>query len=240
MVVTFVFVFVFETGIGLAVGMGASAINYLFDLAFAPSRAPRVIVHQKDNDGIDVVRIDADLTFFTINRLRDFISEITSQEAQAPPETAGFQDKLFYRVTSTLDKKWTLGYKAGVDVVPKAVILDLSSVTIVDLTAVQGVYEITSELKSKGVLFVYINASVEVDASLQKFGVTSSQSTADINLDLYLKRTVKVEEAYPELLVASAVFCDVKSIEEGVVVEAKVIQNVKDIEAGNDIETISA
>ena len=200
MLITFIFVFVFDTGIGLAIGMGASAVNYLFDLAFSPSRAPRIITLQKGNDGIDVVRVDSELTFFTISRLTEFVSEITRQEIQAPVDEAGFQDKLFYRITSTLDKNWTLGYKAGVSVLPKAVVLDLTSCTFIDLTAIQGILEITSELKGKNVLFVYFNASVEVDTKLRKFGVINSQSTADCNLDQYLQCSTSLEEINPHLL----------------------------------------
>ena len=187
MSITFIFVFVFETGIGLAIGLGCSAGIYLFDMAFTGARSPYLVVSQRDNDGIDVVKMDAELTFMTIEKLKDFITALTKAEAKAPPDTACSQDKLFFKITNTLDKVFTLSYEPGVRLMPKAVVVDLQNSTMADLTGIQGMLELSFELKVKGVLFVITNANADLAGRLKKFGVINSKSTADCNLDRYLK-----------------------------------------------------
>jgi len=194
MIITFTFVFVFETGIGLAIGLGCSAAIYLYDMAFANSRAPYLTISQRDNNGIDVVKIDSELAFLTIERLKDFVTALTKQEAKAPPETACTQDKIFFKITNTLDKVVTLHYEPGVAVMPKAVILDLSSCTLADLTGVQGILELSFELKVKGVLFAVINANADIASRLKKFGVVNSKSTPECDLDHYLQYANSADE----------------------------------------------
>lgn len=193
MAITFIFVFVFETGIGLAIGLGCSAAIYLWDMAFHPSRAPRLYSSQRDNNGIDVVQIDAEVTFMTIEGLKEFITDLTKQETKAPPETACMQDKLFFKITSTLDKAVTLHYEPGVAEMPKAVVFDMKGCTLTDLTGVQGILELSFELRVKGVLFAVINANADIASKLKKFGVINSKSTPECNLDHYLKFATNVD-----------------------------------------------
>jgi MFS superfamily sulfate permease-like transporter len=135
--------------------------------------------------------------------LKDFISELTKQEIPAPPETAIYQDKLFYKITNTLDRTITLRYDKGVPILPKAIVLDLGGVPFADLTAVQGLQELRSELAIKGVGFVTINANATINAQLKKFGVVNSKSTADTNLDDYLQYAASFDEMDADLVKAT-------------------------------------
>lgn len=200
MIITFIFVFVYETGEGLAIGIGSSLAVYLFEIIYSPMRAPRLVSAQNDNNGIDVIKIDTELTFITVDRLKDFVGGLTKKASVPPPETAIYQDKLFYKITNTLDRTITLHYKPGLPQLPKAIVLDLSGVPFADLTAIQGLHELRMELQIKGVGFVTMNANEHISRQLKKFGVVNSKSTPDVNLDHYLQYATNIDDIDIELV----------------------------------------
>ena len=72
------------------------------------------------------------------------------------------------------------------DVVPRAVILDFSSVTVIDVTGLAFLKESMDEARKFKSLVVIIKARRHITAALSKFGIYNDASTADVNLDEYL------------------------------------------------------
>ena len=68
MVVTFLVTLIFETSIGLAVGLFVSILIYLAEVSFGIVTAPHVVSDSKTNGGVDVIRLEGDLTFLTAHR----------------------------------------------------------------------------------------------------------------------------------------------------------------------------
>jgi SulP family sulfate permease len=68
---TLVITFVIDTETGLACGIGLSVIFLLYDLAFSSKSRP---FSTKSSNGVEVVRINSDLSFFTVSRIKDYIA----------------------------------------------------------------------------------------------------------------------------------------------------------------------
>ena len=74
MIITFTMVFVFDSAVGLAVGLGASLLVYLFEYVFSGRNRPISKEVGKNGLKIELVRLNNDLNFLTIYRIKDFIS----------------------------------------------------------------------------------------------------------------------------------------------------------------------
>ena len=74
MIITFSMVFVFDSGVGLAVGLGVSLLVYLFEYVFSGRNRPISKEVGKNGLKIELVRLNNDLNFLTIYRIKDFIS----------------------------------------------------------------------------------------------------------------------------------------------------------------------
>ena len=72
------------------------------------------------------------------------------------------------------------------DVVPRAVILDFSSVTVIDITGLAFLKESMTEARKLKSLVVITKARRHITAALNKYGIYNDASTADVNLDEYL------------------------------------------------------
>ena len=193
MFMTFFFVFVYDTTIGLPIGLGCSVLVYLYDLKFKKTRGPYINISQYENGGIDIVKVNSELTFLTIDTLKEYINTLTKKEEEPLSESAIWQEKMIHDIAKTLDDAVTLKHIPGVNILPKAVIVDLIGCSFIDLTSIHRLNEISFELKVKGVSFVVINANSDVSSSLKKFGFVNSRSTATCNLDIYLQQATNID-----------------------------------------------
>lgn len=136
MLVTATIVFVFDTSIGLAVGIACSFLVFLSDVAFAKANAPELVFLKENNDGIDVIKLNGDLNFLTTGRFKDFFTSRILVEAPRPDSNSTMSDRIFYRITSSFDYLLSPKLFNGVSSLPKAVVLDMSFVRVLDLTGV--------------------------------------------------------------------------------------------------------
>lgn len=74
MIITFFITFVLDTSVGLAVGLGASLIVYLFENLLSKRNFPVSRQVGKARQVIELIRLNNDLNFLTIPRIKDFIS----------------------------------------------------------------------------------------------------------------------------------------------------------------------
>ena len=72
------------------------------------------------------------------------------------------------------------------EVIPRAVILDFSSVTVMDTTGLNSLQEAMHEARKLKSVVVIIKSRRHITASLHKFGIYNDASTPDVNLDEYL------------------------------------------------------
>jgi len=187
MLTTWVCVLTFNTEIGLAAGIGCSILMYLADVAFHKENEPLLIQKARENGGIDVVRLEGDLNFVTIGRFKWFISTLVNIEAKHAAKDSSRSLILFYKVNVFLDK-WLAPKKIPtVDSLPKAVVIDLSKVKVMDLSGLVGLDELLRELRNRGILVVVVNTTEFINDMLIKFKIKNDQSQGDIDLDQYLQ-----------------------------------------------------
>lgn len=82
-------------------------------MRYSIHKAPQLIASRKDNNGIDIVEIKTELTFVTVERVKNFISALTKEDLNEPIDSAPWQEKLIFKITSTLDKTLTKQYQTG-------------------------------------------------------------------------------------------------------------------------------
>ena len=162
-------------------------------MKFKKTRGPYINISQYENDGIDIVKVNSELTFLTIDTLKEYINTLTKKEEEPLLESAIWQEKMIQGIAKTLDNAVTLKHIPGVNILPKAVIVDLIGCSFIDLTSIHRLHEISFELKVKGVSFVITNANSDVSSSLKKFGFVNSRSTATCNLDIYLQQATNID-----------------------------------------------
>jgi MFS superfamily sulfate permease-like transporter len=213
MVVTFAVTFIFDTSTGLAVGIGLSLITYLIETTFSSITAPLLVSAAKDNKGIDVVKLEVtpyypyypivpafphltltqscplqgDLTFLSAARVKEFLNALTVQLEQPLVDSANTSDRLFKVVSDQFDNVLRPATRLiGVKELPKALVIDMRLVRLIDLSGVAAVAEVTADARQKGILVVITHAHEAVQRALAKMGVTNDGSTDTIDLDEYL------------------------------------------------------
>jgi len=90
MFVTFFFVFVLDTGIGLAIGLGLSALVLLYESAYssltgAAKYVPAAIQSADELaalNGVEVIRVNNDITFVSIPRLEDYLTDMVESKSE--------------------------------------------------------------------------------------------------------------------------------------------------------------
>lgn len=190
MVVTTTFTFVFDTSIGLAIGLGCSVLMYcVFDIILAKSHSPRLFTTRRTDDGkeVDVLRIESDLNFLTAASIKDFIVALIVKAPVQPPVT-NKSLYLRYEISSRLDRILKPNVRRGVDELPKAIVIDMCLVKTVDLSGLEALESAIHEVRLKGVKVAIININPEINAYLTKFGITSDESSDDINFEKYEKQ----------------------------------------------------
>jgi len=188
MIFTSTFTFVYDTHWGIVAGIACSLLLFVGEIAFAQATAPKLMHASKDNNGIDVVTVEGDLMFLTSNKIKDFlIALVLSAPVPIDPATATQTEICRDRCVKGLDSVLSPQLLEGVLVLPKALIVDLAHTRIIDLTGLQALKEVQVDCTTKGILFVVINTIPEVTAMMIRFGISSSKSTEDVNVDAYLK-----------------------------------------------------
>lgn len=187
MLITLVITFVFDTAVGLAAGIGTSVLFYLGDLAFASITAP-VAFYSDHGTGIEEVILQGDLTFIQSARFQNFMDALYRTDPAKPDEKAHPSEKAFFEATMGFDMVFRPRVMGGAirEVIPRAVILDFSSVTVMDTTGLNSLQEAMHEARKLKSVVVIIKSRRHITASLHKFGIYNDASTPDVNLDEYL------------------------------------------------------
>jgi MFS superfamily sulfate permease-like transporter len=186
MSVTFSITFIFDTSVGLAVGIGCSMIVYLIETTFSSITAPFLLSAAKDNDGIDVVKLEGDLTFLSAARVKDFVTGLTVMAPKVAELSEGRSEYLFQKITGAFDAALKPHLLDGVGELPKALIIDMSLVRLIDLTGTQALAEVTEDARNKGILVAITNAHERIQIALAKMGVQNDGSTSEVNIDRYI------------------------------------------------------
>lgn len=190
MIVTFFIVLCFDTTIGLICGLACALLVFLTDVVFSKQNNPELINDSRNNNGIDVIKLESDINFLTSARIKNFISALTIKEPEKPDfnnTNDGIRgDYYHYVVSFYFDKILRPRLTVGVDVLPLAIVIDLSIVRVVDITGIETIKEIIHEARLKGILVVVINASSFVESQLERCNIKNDASTDLINLDEYL------------------------------------------------------
>ena len=190
MLVTTTFTFVYDTSVGLAIGLGCSVFMYcVFDIILAKSHSPRLFTARRSNDGkdVDVLRIESDLNFLTASSIKDFIVALIVKAPTQPPAT-NRSLYLRYEISSRLDRILKPNIRRGVDELPKAIVIDMCLVKTVDLSGLDALESAIHEVRLKGVKVAIININPEINTYLTKFGITSDESTEELNFERYEKQ----------------------------------------------------
>lgn len=187
MLFTAAITFVFDTKWGLVAGIGMSLIVYIGDVAFGATTAPKLVEVSKDNDGIDVVSIESNVVFLNASRIKDFITSLTTVEEKPVTEEDGKLDYIKYKVRNTFDRILTPQLLEGMPEMPKALIIDLAAVRVIDLTGMHTLKEVAADARVNGCLVVFINLVPELLAPMAKFGIKSDSSSDKVDLEKYLQ-----------------------------------------------------
>ena len=74
LIITFTITFVFDTSIGLGAGIATSLIVFLFENIFSARNTPVSKQVGKGKQRIEIIRLNTDLNFLTVPRIKDFIA----------------------------------------------------------------------------------------------------------------------------------------------------------------------
>ena len=85
MLTTLLLTFTLETSYGLAAGIGLSLLFFMGEVAFSYETRPYIhsAPNEEGNLGVEVVRLQGDLTFVQAARVKDFIVSLVLKEAAA-------------------------------------------------------------------------------------------------------------------------------------------------------------
>lgn len=185
--VTWIFTWVYNTEIGLAAGIGTSIGVYcVIDIILSKSHNPRLFSSSRENGDIDVVRVESDLNFLNAYRVKDFIVALTFQR-DPMPEVTNKSEFIRFKIAEALDSVLRPQLPAGVEKLPKAIVVDLCIVKTVDFSGMKALKEAFASVRKTGVLVALINVNPDVVVELQKWGIKSDKSTADVNFEEFEK-----------------------------------------------------
>ncbi len=189
MFATMILTFVFDTAVGLATGIGASVVIFLFDVLASKPSQPRLLKVAKTNNGVDVVKIEGNLTFLTAEVFQRTVSQLHLQpHIFNTAESSSRSEKIFQHVTTTLDQHLKpLDQLAVVDVLPSAIVVDMSMLRVIDLTGLLTLEEVLNEARAKGVLVVVFNVMIpDLEHQMTVFGIKNDSSSFDTDLSSFL------------------------------------------------------
>jgi len=197
MLVTTIIVFVFDTGVGLAAGLGVSLLVFLWDTSFNPENGPMLLspydsqlYHTGD---LHHVLLRGDINFLTAGRTIDLITSLTLIRPSPPAlENSTINDRIFYTVSNFFDTYLKPQLTNGVEHLPKVIVLDLTHVTVVDITALLTIEEMAKNCRQKKIAFVVIHTTTTIAKSLAK------QQLGYENDELYDRLPFVLAEKYRE------------------------------------------
>lgn len=173
MLATCVLVIVFDTSVGLLCGLGISGIVYIYDISVSSATAPIREKFAAKNNGVDVVLLTGDLTFFTAYRLKEFISTMTYTLPASVAVTATLGEKVFATVSQKLDNV-LLDEKVVVDELPNEIVIKMDGVRIIDLTGLEALAEVVKECKTKSIKVSFQNIQKSIEHSVKEYGIVPS------------------------------------------------------------------
>jgi MFS superfamily sulfate permease-like transporter len=176
MLVTLVTVYVTTTGVGLAVGISCSVLVYLWENAFSDVNSP--IVEHKSGSQMVVVTVRQDLNFLTAGRFIDAVTSTITLQIDSDnllANATSWNEKLKLQIQAVLDHVLKPDLTRGVKVSPKAFIVDLQFVRIVDLSALENILDAAQIIRSKKSTFTIIHASPIIATSLTKLGFQNDE-----------------------------------------------------------------
>jgi len=188
MIFTANFTFVFDTSWGLLAGIGMSFAIYIAELAFASESAPKKLFsHHKENNGIEVIKLESDLVFLTAARVKDFL---TSAVFKAPVEAAKEEQSIHTRAFNAVHKAFDYVIQPNLinafhPEQPVAVVVDFAAVHLIDYSGGQAIKEWADNARADGILIVLINTSDDITTYLNNYGVKSDSTTEKVDLDAY-------------------------------------------------------
>ena len=219
MIVTLLITFCFETSYGLATGIILSILFFLGDMAFSFNTRPYIhsTPEETGNLGVELVRLQGDLTFLQGARVKDFIVSLVLKEAQEVGSAATRSENLRLQVAQAFDKALKPRLMAALNkTIPKAIVVDMVQVRVTDVTGLAALSEVMMDVRRAGVLIALINMTPEVQKSVDKFGIKSDTSSADVPFGEYIQTA-------PD----GRLYVTVRSVENG---EAKDSRGPDDVE----------
>eukprot|EP01035_Chromulina_nebulosa_P019955 gene19955-25923_t len=214
---TWIIVLTFNTEIGLAVGLCVSGGWFVFDLIVTDKNKPKTVQSAKVNNGVEVLKVYTNITFFSIDTLRDYVIKLTNINPYTTQTNISYQDAILLKVSSVFDKITFFKEAHYVDERPLAVAIDLQHVEYIDLTGLQGLLELFENLHKIEVKLVLFNASEPVAAQLNKFGIENDVSTLNINVEEYLNLSTninRVNQKVEEVVGVKVDYSNVKTVDE--------------------------
>jgi len=207
MIFTANFTFVFDTKWGLLAGIGMSFAIYIGELAFASESAPKKLFsHHKENNGIEVIKLESDLVFLTAARVKDFLtSAVFKTPVKATKEEQSIHTRAFNAVHGAFDFVVQPNLiKPFHPEQPVAVVVDFAAVHHVDISGAYAIQEWAQNARADGILIVFINTSDGIFKFFDNFGMKSDSTTEKVDLDAYAdkislairKVESKVEDAW--------------------------------------------
>jgi len=112
-----------------------------------------------------------DLNFLTTGRFADFFTSLILIEPKAPDMIdSTWNDRVFFRVTSALDRVLRPRLVSGSAKLPKVIIIDFRNVRIIDITALITIEEAVKHARKLKIAVLLINATGVIAKMFQKFG----------------------------------------------------------------------
>ena len=192
LITTLTVTFVFDTAIGIALGLGLSFFIFVAEFVMSSHHKPILVENPKTNHGIAVVKIASDLNFLTGPRIKDFISSLITRELPPPDSETSRSERIFQKITSFLDHWLIPAVRTSPfakDQLPLAVIIDLESSLIVDLSGLNVLKEFGIEARDKFVKVAFINVPEHLYPDFEKFGIDNDVSNKYVNLDSYISKS---------------------------------------------------
>jgi MFS superfamily sulfate permease-like transporter len=186
LITTWVVTMVVSTELALAVGIGLSFGLLIKDTSYGESSAPVLLRKAEENNGIDVLLLKQALSFITCTRAKDAIVALSLTEPEKSTADSSIRDRIVLQVASFLDYLLVYQRHPYVKEVPKAIIVDFSSVSAIDWTSLTFIKEALVEVRRAGALVVIINASPAVEKELILVGIENDGSEQTVFLDEYL------------------------------------------------------
>ena len=153
-----------------------------------PQTQPSIPVPVKQHpNGFQVVKLESHLTFIQSERMKDYVTNLVLEEPPNASNANGRSEYVRLTIANFLDKNLSPTRDAPTTL-PKAIVIDMESVRITDVTGLAAMSEVMGDVRKKGVLIALINMTGDVQAEVEKFGIKNDTSTETVDLDGFLAK----------------------------------------------------